>query len=262
MNDGRGSGRREVNVPDAAIAGRTIVLTRPSPGTLGERLAGAGARVEHVPLIEIGPPTDGGAGLRDALDDLVGFEWIVVTSANGAAAVGDAAARAPDVRLAAVGTATAAALESRAGRAVDLVPAVANSDGLLEAFTASPCRVLLAQADRAGDQLAAGLRAAGHDVVAVEAYATGPLPLDAGQLEVLGTADAVVLASGSAVEAWARAAEKSSGGRFPDVTAAIVTIGDRTATVAEAHGLVVAAVAAAPNDDRVVAAVATALAVR
>ena len=66
-----------------------------------------------------------------------------------------------------------------AGRAVDLVPAVANSDGLLEAFPASPCRVLLAQADRAGDQLAAGLRAAGHDVVAVEAYATRPLPPDA-----------------------------------------------------------------------------------
>ena len=240
------------------LAGRTVVVTRPSPGTLAARLAAEGATVAHVPLIAIGPPDDGGAALRGALDALGNFDWLVVTSANGAAAVGDAVVRVPDVRLAAVGRATAAALEGRAGRPVDLVPSEANSDGLLAVFPSSPTRVLLAQADRAGERLAVGLRAAGHDVTAVEAYTTRPLAPDAAQLEVLAGADAVVVASGSAVEAWSTAVSS----RWSAVAAAVVTIGRRTAVVAAAHDLPVAAVADAPTDDAVVAAVVAALPVR
>ena len=244
------------------LTGRTIVLTRPLLGTLGARLTDAGATVEHVPLIAIGPPSDGGVALRAALDELAEFDWLVVTSANGSAAVGEAAAGAPDVRLAAVGPATASALEEMAGRPVDLVPTDASSDGLLAAFPAGPSRVLLAQADRAGDHLASGLRAAGHAVTAVEAYATRPLPPDTARLRVLGDADAVVLASGSAVEAWSRSARDTAGCAFSDVAATIITIGRRTAEVADAHGLVVAAVAAAPDDEAILAAVVEALAVR
>ena len=107
-----------------------------------------------------------------------------------------------------------------------------------------------------------GLRAAGHDVVAVEAYATRLQPPDSAQLEVLGDADAVVLASGSAVEAWSSSAGDVAGHRFSDVTTAIVTIGRRTAEVAAAHGLDVAAVAGAPDDEAILAAVVAALAVR
>jgi uroporphyrinogen-III synthase len=246
-----------------ALAGRTIVVTRPSPGTLADRLTDAGATVEHVPLIAIGPPGDGGAALLAALADLDGFDWLVVTSANGAAAVGEAVADAPHLRLAAVGAATAAELESRCGRPVDLVPIEPNSAGLLADFPGSRTyRVLVAQADRAGDQLAAGLRAAGHDVVAVEAYATRLAPPDDRQLEALATADAVVLASGSAVESWASAAGAATpAAPFPG-RASIVTIGRRTADVATRHGLAVGAVAAAPNDDAIVAAVVSVLAVR
>ena len=50
-----------------------------------------------------------------------------------------------------------------------------TAEGLLAEFPPTPARVLLAQADRAGARLADGLRAAGHDVEAVEAYATRPL---------------------------------------------------------------------------------------
>jgi uroporphyrinogen-III synthase len=243
------------------LAGRTVVLTRPTTGTLGERLTEAGARVGHVPLIAIGPASDGGVSLTAALEGLAQFDWLVVTSANGAAKVGTAAAGHPHVRLAAVGAATAAALESLAHRPVDLVPAQANSDGLVAAFTGPPSRVLVAQADRAGDRLADGLRAAGHDVVTVEAYAVVLSPPDEGQLRLLGDADAVVLASGSAVEAWSRSADQSPR-PLSDVAAAVVTIGRRTADVAAAHGLVVAAVADAPSDEAIVDAVARALAVR
>ena len=244
---------------DVPLAGRTVVVTRPSPGSLAVRLTAAGASVEHVPLIAFGPPTDGGSELRAALGQLATFDWLVVTSATGAEAVGDSAAGVPNVRLAAVGLATAAALGGRVGRPVDLVPEQANSDGLLAAFPTTPSRVLLAQADRAGGHLAAGLRAAGHDVVAVEAYVTRPLPPDATQLGLLAGADAVVLASGSAVEAWSQAVAQHEYGA---VTAAIVTIGRRTADVAAAHGLPVAAVADAPTDDAIVAAVVGVLPVR
>ena len=244
------------------LAGRTIVLTRPSLGTLGTRLAAAGARVEHVPLIAIGPPADGGSALHSALGELGEFDWLVVTSANGAAAVGDALVGAPDVRLAAVGPATAEALAARSGRRIDLVPADANNEGLLRAFPSGPFRVLLAQADRAGDHLAVGLRAAGHDVVAVEAYATIPQPPGAAQREVLGAADVVVLASGSAVAAWSSSFADVVNDGLSGIAAAIVTIGRRTAAVAEAHGLLVTAVAGAPDDESIVAAVVEALAVR
>jgi uroporphyrinogen-III synthase len=245
----------------SALAGRTVVVTRPAVGTLGARLVDRGAIVEHVPLIAIGPPSDAGVALDAALAALDRFDWLVVTSSNGAARVGAAAAVHPGIRLAAVGAATAAALESRAHRAVDLVPTEASSDGLLAAFPPQPSRILLAQADRAGDRLASGLRAAGHDVVAVEAYATIPVPPDDRRLRLLNTSDAVVLASGSAVEAWERALDAASGD-FADVAAAIVTIGRRTAEVAESRGLAVAAVAAHPNDDGIVAAVTSALAIR
>ena len=87
------------------------------------------------------------------------------------------------------------------------------------------------------------------------------MPPDERQLRLLGTSDAVVLASGSAVEAWGRALQAASSD-FSGVTAAIVTIGHRTAEVAESRGLGVAAVASGPTDDGIVAAVTSALAVR
>lgn len=235
----------------SALAGRRIVLTRPAVGSLGARLADVGAVVEHVPLIEIGPPTDGGAALEEALAALDSFDWLVVTSANGAAQVGAAAARCPDVRLAAVGNATAAALEGLAARSVDVLPSVATTEGLLAEFPTSPGRVLIARGNLAGGRLADGLRSIGHDVVAVEAYSTTLRPPAADDVEVLCSADAVVLASGSAVESMAAQGQ--------DVAGAVVTIGPKTAAVARAHGLTVAAVAAAPTDDAVVAALLNAL---
>src|SRR5262245_25611095 len=160
---------RMPSLRERALAGRTVVVTRPTVGTLGPRLADRGAAVEHVPLIAIGPPSDGGVALDAALAALGSFDWLVVTSSNGAERVAAAARAHPHVRLGAVGAATASILAARADRPVDLVPTEANSDGLLAAFPPQPSRVLLAQADRAGERLASGLRASGHDVVAVEA---------------------------------------------------------------------------------------------
>jgi uroporphyrinogen-III synthase len=226
------------------LTGARIAVTRPEPGELADRLRALGAEVVHVPLIEIGDPVDGGAALRRALARLDAFEWLVVTSANGARRAGPAAAEHPRVRLAAVGPATAAVLAELAGRPVDLVPALAQAEGLLEEFPRAPARVLLAQADRARPVLAEGLRAMGHDVETATAYRTTvrtPTPEETAQLR---SADAVLLASGSAAEGWAAAVGAAS-------SATVVAIGPITARVAARLGVTVAHIAPAPDVDTV-----------
>jgi uroporphyrinogen-III synthase len=216
-----------------------VLVTRERPGELAEMLTARGATVIHVPLVAVTDPGDGGAALRDALSGLREFDWLVVTSAAGAERVGSAVAEAPGVRLAAVGTATARELESCARRPVDLVPAVQRADALVAAFVErepSPQRVLIAQADIAAPTLADGLRAAGHVVTVVTAYRTvAPESDPAAELAVAG-ADAVLFASGSAVEHWYR----RFGAEAPPI---VVAIGPTTAAAADRFGLKLSAVA-------------------
>lgn len=236
------------------LRGRRVAVTRPDAGPLVAELVGAGAEVVHVPLIEIGPPPDGGRGLRSALARLAEFDWLVVTSVSGVRAVAGALG-AGGVRLAAVGPATAAALAAAAGRAVDLVPVIPRAEGLVAEFPTTPAvRVLVAQADRAAATVVDGLRAAGHDVEAVTAYATVSRRPDGSERAALRTADAVVFASGSAAQGWRDA------GLGPGP--AVVAIGPTTAAAAEAAGLRPDEVATAPDAGAVVAAVARALRAR
>jgi uroporphyrinogen-III synthase len=214
-----------------------VLVTRERPGELAAKLVERGATVIHVPLIAVVEAEDGGAALRDALSGLADYDWLVVTSPAGSERVGAAARLAPGVRLATVGTATAAVLERESGRRVDLIPSVQRADGLASVFTAearSPQRVLLAQADVAAPTLADALRRAGHDVTTVTAYRTVPLEPDPG---AVSGADAVLFASGSAVESWCRAFGADSA---PPL---VVVIGPTTAAAAEEFGLKVSAVA-------------------
>ena len=79
------------------LRGLTVVVTRAAAQTeeLARPLRRLGARVVEVPTISIEPPADGGAALAAALADPARYEWLVVTSANGARAVLD---RLPDAR--------------------------------------------------------------------------------------------------------------------------------------------------------------------
>jgi uroporphyrinogen-III synthase len=220
-----------------------VLVTRERPGELAEILTARGATVIHVPLVAVTEPSDGGAALRRALSDLREFDWLVVASAAGAERVGSAVAGVPGIRLAAVGTATARELEACAGRPVDLVPAVQRADALVAAFVereSSPQRLLVAQADIAAPTLADGLRAAGHDVTVVTAYRTvSPEPDRAAELAdevAVAGVDAVLFASGSAVESWCR----RFGVETPPVA---VAIGPTTAAAADRFGLKLSAVA-------------------
>lgn len=237
------------------LVGVRVVTTRDAPGRLDELLAAAGAEVVHVPLIEIAEAPDSGVGLADALGSVGRFDWVVVTSRHGAARVG--AAIPTGVRTAAVGTATAAALEQRMGRPVDLLPAEQRATSLVEAFAAAaddppiPWSILIAQADRAEPTLADGLRALGHDVHVCTAYSTRTRVPSPAEIDLALSADVVAFASGSAAEAWATAI----GTRTPPV---VCVIGPTTARTARRHGLAVTAEAAVHSVEGLVACVADA----
>lgn len=235
------------------LRGRRIVTTREHRGRLDSLLARAGADVVHVPLIGVVDPSDGGAALRDALGSLSAFDWLVVTSRHGADRVGAAAADHPDLRLAAVGSATAGALAARAHRPVDLVPDEQTGAALAAALPPAAGRVLVAQAEAADGALVDGLLAAGADVTVAVAYRTvARTPTWQEQRAVAG-ADALTIASGSAAASWAA----TFGSRTPPIVAAI---GPTTAAVAAECGLKVTHVAADHDIDGLVAVTTRALA--
>jgi uroporphyrinogen-III synthase len=214
---------------DGPLAGRCIVTTREHRGQLDDLLEQAGAEVIHLPLIAVADAPDGGTALSRALDRLDEFDWVVVSSRNGAERIGSALVHARQrVRVAAVGTITAAEAERHLGRPVDLVPDVQNAAGLVQAFDAAvhePQTILVAQADLAAPTLSEGLTALGHRVEVCTAYSTRLRTPPAGELERALAADAVVFASGSAATAWAAAV----GPTAPPVVCAIGPSTERAA---------------------------------
>jgi uroporphyrinogen-III synthase len=231
------------------LSGRRVVTTRDRRGALDSRLAANGADVVHVPLISIEPSADD--RLATALADLASFDWLVVTSQHGARTVGHAAAGG-SVRLAAVGTRTATALERLAGRPVDVVPERQSAGHLAAAMGAHCGRVLVAQADRADRTLVEGLTDHGFDVEAVTAYRTELRIPTWQERQAALSADAVAFASGSAAQAWAEAIGRET----PPVVAAI---GPTTTAAAEGHGLKVTHVAADHDVEGLVVTVIAAL---
>ncbi|HEX9258370.1 MAG TPA: uroporphyrinogen-III synthase [Acidimicrobiales bacterium] len=201
-------------------------------GRLTALLEEQGAAVLEIATIAIEAPVDGGAALADAVAKLSSYEWVVVTSVNGAARLADALGALRPGRLAAVGPGTAEALAQR-GLGVDLVPARALAEGLLDELPPphGTRRLLLAQADRARPVLADGLRASGWQVDAVTAYRTVARPLDDTQRAAAAIADAVTFTSASTVEGWVGAGGL---GCTPNV---VVCIGPVTAEAAHAAGL-------------------------
>lgn len=228
-----------------ALAGRRIVTTRDAPGPLDERLTELGADVVHVPMIEIVDPPDDRSS--EALHRLGDFEWVVVSSRHGAERVSPWLARHPQVRAAAVGAVSAAAL----GPDVEvLVPQRQTAADLVRAFPVpgGGRRVLVVRGNLSDDTLADGLAGLGYSVESVVAYVTrGVVPTPERRRSVEG-ADAVVLASGSAATAWFEAF-----GMIPAIR--VVAIGPTTARVAEAAGLRVDVVASSHSVDGLVDAV-------
>jgi uroporphyrinogen-III synthase len=204
-----------------------VIVTRPrgQAQPLVGRLETLGVEVVECPLIEI-------ERTSDEPIDAAGYDWLVVTSANGADEVARRGRNLP--RVAAVGPGTAETLRGH-GIEPAFVPAESTQDGLLREFPQPPGRVLFAAAEGARRRAIDGL---GADFVPL--YRTRLLTPEP------PAGDYVLLASGSAARAYA-----AVGG-----TAPAVSIGPQTTRVARSVGLSVAAEAATQDLDGLVAAVA------
>jgi uroporphyrinogen-III synthase len=219
-----------------ALHGRRVVVTRSSAqaGSLAGLLEAEGAVPVVVPLIEQVAVPEEGAALAVLAPSA--FDWLVVSSPNGAnhyvAAHGDA-----PPQVAAIGATTAAAL-AEGGVVASLIPGEQSAVGLLAEFPecVGAGRVLLVQASGAEPVLADGLRAKNWQVTVVAPYRTVPARLSAGvQLAALA-ADAVLFASGSAVRAWVDVFGTST----PPIT---VAIGPQTLAAADSLNLKISLVA-------------------
>jgi uroporphyrinogen III methyltransferase / synthase len=243
------------------LFGRTVAVTRArsQAGELSVRLRRLGAQVCEVPTIAIEDPADGGASLAAAAAGVGDYDWVVLTSPNGAERFARQLRDGRDlagVRLAAIGPGTAAAL-SRWHLVADLVPERFVAESLLEAFGGPPDRggrVLLARAAVARDVLPDGLRERGWEVDVVEAYRTVAVPLDDAARDAVAGADAVTFTSSSTVDHFVAA------GGLDVLPPVVVAIGPITAATAATHGIEVTATAGVHDLDGLVEAVVGTLA--
>ena len=231
-------------------------------GGLCDALREAGARPFATPLIECvnlspSPIAQWLTGLKPEPGEFLAF-----TSANGVRAFGagllaNADARSlSGLRIAAVGPATAAALESYGLRA-DVSIRTGGGAGLAAALVSAGAQkvtAFLARVPR--PELGAGLAAAGVSFESVAVYETRRATLPPGQVEVLVRAglDLVVLTSPSIADAYlAQTASE------PGLSAPVVAIGLTTARHLQDRGLAPVAVAASPAAADILQAVHSAL---
>jgi uroporphyrinogen III methyltransferase / synthase len=194
-----------------------IVLTRPQGQNeeLARRLRELGHEVVSTPLVTIDP-------LGDEPIDVGGYEWVIVTSVNGARELRRRMRGRPR-RVAAIGRTTADAFGG-----ADLIPRVSTQEGLLNELPRPAGSVLFAGAEGARRLLVEEL---GADFIPL--YRTREL-VPNGSLD----GDLVVLASPSAARAYA-----ALGLDIPAVTigpatsAAAVEAGVRVVQEARTHDL-------------------------
>jgi uroporphyrinogen-III synthase len=196
-----------------------VVVTRPTAQAepLVRALRDAGFEPVLCPLLAI-------ESIDDGPIDVSRYEWVIVTSANGAAELARRAS-APLPRIAAVGEATAAALTEH-GLEASFVPSVASQEGLLAELPRPVGRALFVGAADARRLLETELPA---DFRAV--YRTVELPAESPD------GDLVLLASPSAARAWSKLAAELPA----------ITIGPQTTAAARAAGIRVVAEAASQD---------------
>lgn len=248
-----------------------VLVTRP-PGSwpgLAPRFRDRGVSITMAATTVQVEPLDAAPG-DDAIARLDSYDWLVVTSGQGVKALvlklaaRDRATLPSSLRVAAVGPATARALEGMGAR-VTLTASDARAEGLAEELRAhwdrAP-RVIVVRPEGHAGLLAASLRAAGAHVDEAPLYRTiaSPQAADLARAAIEGAFGAIVFTAPSALELWLEAAARRRAALAEAVARAVrVAIGPTTAAFLEANGLAPQAIAEEPTEPSVGDAIARAL---
>ncbi len=167
------------------LFGQTILITRTrhQASELRQQLAALGANVLEAPTIDIAPPDDW-AAIDKSIRAIPTYDWLILTSANGVAALRERldalhldARLFAGVKIAAIGDATASSLQN-IGLRPDLIPTQFVAESLAaELISREPMtgkRVLMLRADIARPLLREKLAEAGAHVDDVSIYVTKP----------------------------------------------------------------------------------------
>jgi uroporphyrinogen-III synthase len=228
------------------LAGRRVLVTRAAhqAGKLSEGLRELGAEPVEVPVLEIQPPSHL-APLDRALRSLDSYDWLILTSANAVSKLAlrakelGAARRGDKPRIAAIGKATAQAVEGFLQQKASLTPKEYVAESLVAELAPQIAgkRVLLARAAIARDVIPDALRAAGATVDVADAY-KNVMPASAPELLRKALAkgiDAVTFTSSSSVTHLADAA-RAAGLAFPFAGVRAISIGPITSRTLREHG--------------------------
>ena len=238
------------------LAGRTIIVTRAAEraGGLTSLFIDAGAKVLEIPVTTTVDALDGGHALQTAIDTIEQYEWVVVTSPEGAHRFREAMAPLvllpQHVKIAAVGTATAQAVGG-----ADLIPHVQTGRSLGESFPSGHGRILLAVAESAGTDFEVAASNKGWTVDRVTTYRTVSIPPTHDRSSEISQADAITFASASSARAW----HDVFGATMPKV---VVAMGPMTASALSELGIPDVVVATEQSLQGVVNATVEALASR
>ncbi len=189
---------------DAPLAGLRVLVTRPAhqADTLCKLIEKAGGEAIRLPLLSIEPIAPAQAARQFELAR--GFDWWIFTSANAVRQARAIDAGAWPQSLAAVGPATAAALESVSGAQVLAPLQGASSEALLarpELAALSGKRVLIVTGADGLETLSTELERRGATVVTAAVYHRVPLPHTPEAIESsLKRAKAIIVTSGQALE--------------------------------------------------------------
>ena len=259
-----------------ALEGKRVVLTRAEGRNLqlATRLRERGALPVVYPTIAYAPPADFGA-LNAALRQLMtgSYDWLVLTSATAVTTLkvwleDHSRHKWHNVRIAAVGAATAETCVAQIHQKPALVPGTYSSAALVDAMREkfgdmSGQRVLLLNADIAQPTLQAQLEQAGAQVDRAVAYRTVAASNadDTGDVPALLTThqvDAITFTSGSTVTYFLERICPA----LREMACAVlsVCIGPTTAEVARAAGFTHVVMAEAATEAALMEALATALA--
>ena len=229
----------------ASLYGKRVVITRPrhQAATLVEMIRERGGQPICITVIEIAPLEDF-TQIDHVLRHVHTFNWVVLTSVNGVAAVWErfeALGMRPSfegMQVAAIGPKTAAALELR-GVKPDFVPNEYVAEAILPGLgEVRGKRIVLLRADIARTTLADAIREAGGLAEDVSVYRTLAAKIKPTEWEPLKTGvDVVIFTSPSTVMNFVRMLGEQ--GMAPDKLPGnplIACIGPITAATTSDHG--------------------------